>query len=411
MTPTVVIVGAGFGGLNAARALRRAPVQVVLVDRNNYHLFQPLLYQVATAGLEPEEIARPARAILRGQKNFDFRMVDVTRVDFAARRLETTGGPISYDFLVLAPGGETNFFGLESMQRHGLGLKDIPDAIAIRNHVLTCFEQAMLEPDPEKRRTLLTFIVVGGGPTGVEMAGALSELIRLVLVKDYPRLNIKDVRILLLEATDKLLAAMPERLREAAVKTLWRKWIDVRFGAQVADYDGKQIRLKSGEIIPAQTVIWAAGVRASPLNATLGLPASRQGRISVEPTLLVTAHPEVFIIGDAAYQEHNGEPLPMVAPVAIQMGRFVARNIKRRLRGQPLEPFRYRDQGTLATIGRNAAVANVYGIKATGFVAWVMWLGIHIIQLIGFRNKLFVLINWAWDYFFYERAARLITRD
>jgi len=411
VTPTVVIVGAGFGGLNAARALRRAPVQVVLVDRNNYHLFQPLLYQVATAGIEPEEIARPARAILRGQKNFDFRMVDVTRVDFAARRLETTGGPISYDFLVLAPGGETNFFGLESMQRHGLGLKDIPDAIAIRNHVLTCFEQAMLEPDPEQRRTLLTFIVVGGGPTGVEMAGALSELIRLVLVKDYPRLNIKDVRILLLEATDTLLAAMPERLREAAVKTLWRKWIDVRFGAQVADYDGKQIRLKSGEVVPAQTVIWAAGVRASPLNATLGLPASRQGRISVEPTLQVTAHPEVFIIGDAAYQEHNGEPLPMVAPVAIQMGRFVARNIKRQLRGQPLEPFRYRDQGTLATIGRNAAVANVYGIKATGFVAWVMWLGIHIIQLIGFRNKLFVLINWAWDYFFYERAARLITRD
>ena len=407
----VVIVGAGFAGLNAARALRRAPVQVVLVDRNNYHLFQPLLYQVATAGLEPEEIARPARAILRGQKNFDFRMVDVTRVDFAARRLETTGGPISYDFLVLAPGGETNFFGLESMQRHGLGLKDIPDAIAIRNHVLTCFEQAMLEPDPEKRRTLLTFIVVGGGPTGVEMAGALSELIRLVLVKDYPRLNIKDVRILLLEATDKLLAALPERLREAAVKTLWRKWIDVRFGAQVADYDGTQIRLKSGEIIPAQTVIWAAGVRASPLNATLGLPASRQGRIAVEPTLQVTAHPEVFIIGDAAYREHNGEPLPMVAPVAIQMGRFVARNIKRQLRGQPLELFHYRDQGTLATIGRNAAVANVYGIKASGFVAWVMWLGIHIIQLIGFRNKLFVLINWAWDYFFYERAARLITRD
>ncbi len=411
MTPTVVIVGAGFGGLNAARALRRAPVQVVLVDRNNYHLFQPLLYQVATAGLEPEEIARPARAILRGQKNVDFRMVVVTRVDFAAKRLETSGGPISYDFLVLAPGGETNFFGLESMQRHGLGLKDIPDAIAIRNHVLTCFEQAMLESDPEKRRTLLTFIVVGGGPTGVEMAGALSELIRLVLVKDYPRLNIKDVRILLLEATDKLLAALPERLREAAVTTLWRKWIDVRFGAQVADYDGKEIRLKSGEVIPARTVIWAAGVRASPLNATLGLPASRQDRIPVEPTLQVTGHPNVFIIGDAAYQEQNGEPLPMVAPVAIQMGRFVARNITRQLRGQPLEPFRYRDQGTLATIGRNAAVANVYGIKATGFVAWVMWLGIHIIQLIGFRNKLFVLINWAWDYFFYERAARLITRD
>ena len=244
-----------------------------------------------------------------------------------------------------------------------------------------------------------------------EVAGLLSELIRLVLVKDYPRLNIKDVRILLLEATDKLLAAMPERLREAAVKTLWRKWIDVRFGAQVADFDGARLRLKSGEVIPAHTVIWAAGVRASPLTATLGLPAARQGRIPVEPTLQVPGHPEVFIIGDAAYREENGEPLPMVAPVAIQMGQAVARNITRQLRGQPLEPFRYRDQGTLATIGRNAAVANVYGLKLSGFPAWVMWLVVHIIQLIGFRNKLFVLINWAWDYFFYERAARLITRD
>jgi len=407
----VLIVGAGFGGLNAARALRRAPVQVVLVDRNNYHLFQPLLYQVATAGLEPEEIAKPARAILRGQKNFDFRLLDVTRVDFAARRLETSAGPIAYDYLVLAPGGETNFFGLDSLQRHGMGLKDIPDAVAIRNHVLTCFEQAMLEPDAERRRALLTFIVVGGGPTGVEMAGALSELIRLVLVKDYPRLNIKDVRILLLEASDKLLAALPERLREAAGKTLWRKYVEVRFGASVADYDGRQARLKSGEVIPALTVIWAAGVRASPLTATLGLPTARQGRVPVEATLQLKDHPEVFIIGDAAYREQDGEALPMVAPVAIQMGQSVARNIMRELRGQPLEPFRYRDQGTLATIGRNAAVAKVYGVEASGFVAWVMWLGIHIIQLIGFRNKLFVLINWAWDYFFYERAARLITRD
>ena len=405
------MVGAGFGGLRAARALRRTPVQVVLLDRNNYHLFQPLLYQVATAGLEPEEIAKPARAILRGQKNFDFRMVEVTRVDFAAKRLDTSAGPISYDLLVLAPGGETNFFGLESMQRYGLCLKDIPDAIAIRNRVLTSFEHAMLEPDAERRRALLTFIVVGGGPTGVEMAGALSELIRLVLVKDYPRLNIKDVRILLLEATDKLLAALPERLREAAGKTLWRKYVEVRFGASVSDYDGERIRLKSGEVIPAQTVIWAAGVRASPLNATLGIPAARQGRIPVEPTLQVPGHPEVFIIGDAAYREQDGAPLPMVAPVAIQMGQSVARNIARLLSGQALEPFNYRDQGTLATIGRNAAVANVYGLKLSGFPAWVMWLVIHIIQLIGFRNKLFVLINWAWDYFFYERAARLITRD
>jgi len=407
----VVVVGAGFGGLRVARALRRAPVQVVLVDRNNYHLFQPLLYQVATAGLEPEEIAKPARSILRGQKNFDFRLVEVTRVDFVRRRLETSDGPISYDYLVLAPGGETNFFGLEAVERHGLGLKDIPDAITIRNQVLTCFEKAMLETDPEQRRSLLTFVVVGGGPTGVEMAGALSELIRLVLVKDYPRLNIKDVRILLLEATDKLLPALPEKLREAAGKTLWRKWVEVRFGASVVDYDGKRARLKSGEVIPGRTLIWAAGVRAAPLSATLGLKPARQGRIPVEATLQVPGHPEVFIIGDAAYLEQDGEPLPMVAPVAIQMGQSVAKNIVRQLRDQPLVPFRYKDQGTLATIGRNAAVCNVYGIKARGFPAWVLWLGIHIFQLIGFRNKMFVLINWAWDYFFYERSARLITRD
>ena len=397
--------------MRVARALRRAPVQVVLVDRHNYHLFQPLLYQVATAGLEPEEIAKPARSILRGQQNFDFRLVDVTSVDLGARRLETSAGPIAYDFLVLAPGGQTNFFGLDSVQRNGFGLKDVPDAIRIRNHVLTCFERAMLEPEAERRRALLTFIVVGGGPTGVEMAGALSELIRLVLVKDYPRLNIKDVRILLLEATDKLLATMPARLREAAGKTLWRKYVEVRFGATVADYDGTQIRLKSGEVIPAATVIWAAGVSAAALTTTLGQTPGRQGRISVEPTLQLAGHPDVFIIGDAAYREQDGEPLPMVAPVAMQMGESVARNIRRQLRGEPLVPFRYRDQGTLATIGRNAAVADVYGLQLSGFPAWVMWLVVHIIQLIGFRNKIFVLINWAWDYFFYERAARLITRD
>ena len=407
----VVIVGAGFGGLRAARALRRAPVQVVLLDRHNYHLFQPLLYQVATAGLEPDQIAKPVRAILRGQKNFDFRMVEVTRVDFNDRRLQTSAGPIAYDFLVLAHGGETNFFGLDGVRTHGLSLKDVPDAVEIRNHVLTCFEQAMLEPDAERRRARLTFVVVGGGPTGVEMAGALSELIRLVLVKDYPRLNIKDVRILLLEATDTLLAAMPERLREAAGRTLWRKWIEVRFSASVADFDGERVRLKSGEIIPAQTVIWAAGVKAAPLNATLGLTVGRQGRIPVEPTLQVPGHPEVYLIGDASYAEDNDAPLPMVAPVAIQMAEVAAQNIVRALRGQPLQAFRYRDQGTLATIGRNAAVADVFGLQLSGFPAWVMWLVVHIIQLIGFRNKLFVLLNWAWDYFFYERAVRLITRE
>ncbi|HYT05265.1 MAG TPA: NAD(P)/FAD-dependent oxidoreductase [Gemmatimonadales bacterium] len=407
--PTVVIVGAGFGGLRAARALRKAPVDVILVDRHNYHLFQPFLYQVATAGLEPEQIAKPVRAILRGQKNFEFRMVEITGLDAQARQLATPDGTIPYDHLILAVGGETNYFGLESISRNGFGLKDVPEAIRIRNHVLRQFERAMLEPNAERRRALLTFLVVGGGPTGVEMAGALSELIRLVLVKDYPRLNIKDVRVLLLEATDRLLAAMPARLRERAAETLWRKHVEVRFGAAVEEYDGERVRLKGGEVIPARTLVWAAGAKAVSLTARLGLPTGRQGRVPVEPTLQVPGHPEIYVIGDAAYLEANGEPLPMMAPVALQMAETAVENIRRRLRGAAPVAFRYRDPGSLATIGRNAAVAYIHGIGFTGFTAWVVWLVVHIIQLIGFRNKLFVLLNWAWDYFFYERAARLIT--
>src|SRR6184192_4540886 len=348
--PTVVIVGAGFGGLRAARALRKTPVDVVLLDRHNYHLFQPLLYQVATAGLEPEQIAKPVRAILRGQQNFEFRMVQVTGVELAARQVVTDNGPVSYDYLILALGGETNYFGMDSILRHGFGLKGVVDAVAIRNHVLRCFERAMLEPDAERRRALLTFVVVGGGPTGVEMAGALSELIRLVLVKDYPRLNIKDVRVLLLEATDRLLAAMPERLREAAAETLWRKkHVEVRFGATVADYDGERVRLKSGEVIPARSLIWAAGVQAVSLTARLGLRTVRQGRVAVAPTLEVPEHPDIYVIGDAAYLEVDGAPLPMMAPVAIQMAGTAAANIRRRLAGQPPAPFDYRDPGSLAT--------------------------------------------------------------
>ena len=295
------------------------------------------------------------------------------------------------------------------MARHGFGLMDVGEAVAIRNHVLTCFEQAMLEADPERRRARLTFVVVGGGPTGVEMAGALSELMRLVLVKDYPRLNIKDVRVLLLEATDRVLGHMPERLREAAGARLWRKHVEVRFGATVADFDGQRVTLKSGEVIPGHTLIWAAGAKAAGLAARLGLPSGRQGRVVVGPTLQVPGHPEVYVVGDAAYFEAGGEPLPMVAPVAMQMAETAAHNVLHTIHGESLEPFRYRDPGSLATIGRNAAVAHIFGLQLTGFPAWVTWLVVHLIQLIGFRNKVFVLLNWGWDYFFYERAARLIT--
>jgi len=409
--PRVVIVGAGFGGLRAARTLRHAPIDVVLIDRHNYHLFQPLLYQVATAGLEPEQIAKPVRAILRGQTNLEFRLGEVTGVDFAARHVVTPSGPVAYDHLILALGGETNFFGLESVQRHAIGLKDIPEAIAIRNHVLRCFEQAMLDEEADRRRALLTMVVVGGGPTGVEMAGALSELIRLVLVKDYPRLNIADVRVLLLEAADRLLGAMPAKLRQAAADTLWKKHVEVRFGAAVEEFDGSRVRLKGGEVIPARTLLWAAGVQAAGLTRRLGLRTARQGRVIVEATLRVPGHPEVSVVGDAAYLEADGQPLAMMAPVAIQMAETAARNVLRALRGEPPRAFQYRDPGSLATIGRNAAVAYIRGFAFKGFPAWVVWLVVHLIQLIGFRNKLLVLINWAWDYFFYERAVRIITPE
>jgi NADH dehydrogenase len=407
--PSVVVVGAGFGGLRAARALKRAPVDVLLVDRHNYHLFQPLLYQVATAGLEPEEIAKPVRAVLRGQRNFDFRLAQVTGVDFTARELATDDGPIQYDYLILATGAAANFFGLKGVEQFGLTLKDIPDAVRIRNHVLSCFEEAMFEPDAERRRALLTFVVVGGGPTGVEMAGSLSELIRLVLVKDYRRLDLKDVRILLLEAGNRLLAGFPERLSAAAANTLWKKHVEVRHGALVTDYDGRAATLKSGEVVPARTLIWAAGVQAAPLVKALGVPTAHLGRVNVEPTLQLAGHAEVFIIGDAAYLEAQGPSLPMMAPVAIQMGETAAHSIRRLVAGAPAVPFVYKDPGSLATIGRNAAVARIHGISITGFPAWVVWLVVHIIQLIGFRNRLFVLTNWAWDYFFYDRAVRLIT--
>jgi len=411
VTPTVVVAGAGFGGLRAARALARAPVQVVLLDRHNYHLFQPLLYQVAMAGLEPSSIARPVRRILRGQKNLDFRMTDVTGVDRTARVVRTSAGDIAYDYLILALGGRTNFFGVESAARHGLGLKSIDDAVAIRNHVLSCFERALLESDPERRRALLTFVVVGGGPTGVEMAGALAELIRLVLSRDAPALHVPDVRVLLLEAGPRLLAAMRPRLSAVTAEMLEQKHVEVRFGTAVSGFDGARATLGTGEVIPARTLVWAAGVEAVPLAAMLGVTPGRQGRVGITETLQLPGDERVYVIGDVAYLEVGGVPLPMLAPVAMQMAEQAAANVRRALAGEPARAFGYRDPGSLATIGRNAAVADIRGVAFQGFPAWVVWLVVHILQLIGFRNKLFVLLDWAWDYFFYDRSARLITKE
>jgi NADH dehydrogenase len=409
--PTVVIVGAGFGGLRATRHLRDADVRVVLVDRRNYHLFQPLLYQVATAGLETEQIAKPVRAILRGQPNFEFRMAEVEGVDLAGRSVHTSAGEIGYDYLILAVGGETDTFGKSGVERNGLGLKHLLDAVAIRNQVLCLFERAALEMDPVRRQAQLTLVVVGGGPTGVEMAGALSELVHLVLAKDLPSLDLTQVSIVLLEAADRLLPGMPAPLAQAAVATLQRKGVQVRLAAAVDDYDGEAVMLRGGERIAARTLIWAAGARAAPLVAKLGLPTARQGRVAVETTLQLPGAPEAFVIGDAAYLEDAGKPLPMMAPVAMQMGDTAADNICRLLRGEPPVAFRYKDPGSLATIGRNAAIAYIHGLSLQGFPAWVVWLVVHLIQLIGFRNRLLVLVNWAVDYFFYDRAVRLITSD
>ena len=408
----VVVVGGGFGGLRVVRHLARAAVRITLLNRRNYHLFQPLLYQVATAGLGPTDIAHSLRAILNTQRNVDIRMAEVTGVDLAGKSVTTDSGTVGYDYLVLAVGGETNFYGLDSVSAHAFGLKDLDDAEHIRNHVLCRFERAVQESDPERRRAMLTFVMVGGGPTGVECAGALSELIRLVLIRDYHQLNIKDVRIVLLEASDRLLTGYPPKLRAMAEKTLWHKYVEVRFGAAVTDYDGRNVLLKSGERIPAQTLVWAAGVRAERLTSALAVPLDRFKRVLVQPTLQLPDHPEVFAIGDCAQPEGEGQvAYPMIAPVAIQQAEWAAANIERHLAAQPLAAFRYHEPGAMATIGRNAAVVRWGPLQLKGFLAWLIWLLVHIAFLIGFRNRLLVLINWAWDYFFFDRAVRLITTE
>ena len=409
--PHVVIIGAGFGGLEAAQRLAKAPVRLTLIDRHNYHLFQPLLYQVAIAGLSSEEIAYPVRAIFRRQHNVVFRMDEVTSVDLDSRVVHLGLERLSYDYLILAVGARTNFFKHSSLEQNSLQVKDIAGAVAIRNHLLEMFETASHEPDPVLRRKLLTFVIAGGGPTGVETAGALSELIRLVFTKDYPGLDLREVQVLLLEAGPSLIPAFPSSLQAATVRALLRKHVEVRLRCTVVGYDGEDVKMGDGSTIPARTLIWTAGVRAAALVDTLGVPQSGGGRARVASTLQLPGHPEVYCIGDAAYFEQDGEALPLLATVALQEARLAAGNIRRAVAGRAALPFQYRDPGLLATIGRNAAVATFGGISFHGFPAWLIWVVLHIFRIIGFRNRLVVLINWAWDYFLYYRAVRLITSE
>ncbi|MEW6650218.1 MAG: NAD(P)/FAD-dependent oxidoreductase [Chloroflexota bacterium] len=407
--PRVVIVGAGFGGLRAARRLARDQAQVTLIDRHNYHLFQPLLYQVASAGVSAGEIAYPLRSILRRQANARFLLAEVEQIDLSNRRLLTSAGEVPYDALILAVGGQTHFFGQDALARHAFGLKSLADAENIRNHVLNLFERASREADLDRRREMITFVIAGGGPSGVEMAGALSELIRLVLTRDFPHQDFSSARVILLEAAGFLLPAMPPDLRQATLEALARKGVEVRLNTRVESYDGQRVALAGGELIAARTLIWAAGIRAAALVATLGAPQAAAGRVRVERTLQLPGYPEVMLIGDAAYlEDEQGSPLPMIAPVAMQQADHAVANLRRIWAGNAPLPFRYRDPGILATIGRNQAVARLGRLSLRGFPAWLMWVVVHIFQLIGFRNRLVVMINWAWDYFLYDRALRLI---
>jgi NADH dehydrogenase len=407
----VVIVGGGFGGLAAARALGRSrDLDVVVVDRSNHHLFQPLLYQVAMAGLAPSNIAVPIRSVLHRFRNESVLMEEVAAVDLRRREVQLEDRRLSYDFLVLATGARTSYFGHDAWAHDALGLKSVDEAVDIRRRVLLAFEHAERSGDLEEQRRLLTFVVVGGGPTGVELAGALAELARFVLARDFRNVDLSQAQVILLEGGPRLLAAFDERLSRAAREELQELGVEVRLSTIVRGIDPGVVHLDGGDL-SAATILWAAGVRASSLTRTLGVPLDRSGRVIVGPDASVPGFPEAFVIGDAASLTPAGaaQALPGLAPVAMQQGRFVARAIRRRLRGQPAGAFRYRDKGMMATVGRKRAVAQTGHLRVRGLLAWFTWLVVHILYLIGFRNRLLVLIEWVWNYVTYRRGARLIT--
>jgi NADH:quinone reductase (non-electrogenic) len=409
VTPHVVIVGGGFAGLNAARGLARRDVRVTLVDRRNHHLFQPLLYQVATAALSPADIAMPLRSILRDAARVRVLLADVEAVDLAARRVVLDEGTLEYDALIVAAGAGHSYFGHDEWERLAPGLKTLEDALEIRRRLLLAFEAAERVEDGAERRALLTFVVVGGGPTGVELAGAIAEIARHTIARDFRAIDPTQARVLLLEGGPRILASFPGDLAAAAARSLARLGVEVRTGALVTRITPDAVWV-GGEQIRSRVVVWAAGVAGAPLARSLGVPLDRAGRVPVDPDLSVPGHPEVFVVGDlSAFPHQTGAPLPGVAPVAIQQGRTAAANAWRRLRGEPTRPFHYRDRGSMATVGRAAAVAAIGRVHLSGLPAWIAWLGVHIAYLIGFRNRFLVLFQWAWAYVTWQRGARLIT--
>ena len=410
--PRIVIVGAGFAGLRLVRCLIRKDYQIVLIDRNNYHQFQPLYYQVATSGLEPSSIAFPLRKLFHGVPDFHFRMAELESVDTTKKLIHTDIGALGYDILVLALGAKTNFFGNANIERHSLGMKSISQAIVMRNILLENYEEALNLPDASDQQRIMNIVVVGGGPTGVELAGSMADMKKFVFPADYPELDFSKMNIYLLEAADKVLAPMSPFASKKATRYLTDMGVVIKTGAAVQDYDGSTVTLSTGEKILSRTVLWAAGVKVPEIPGLSNAEKGRGGRLVVDRFNRLTGMEDVYVIGDMAIMTEEAYPNghPQVAQPAIQQARLLAKNLLGSRTGKPMKPFSYRDKGSMATIGRNKAVADIFGLHFGGFVAWLIWILVHLMAIVGTKNRFFIFINWAWNYLTYDQSLRLIIR-